>query len=298
MLNLSLPDKELERAFEWAKVAIDKGFVNNPHLGKGLVAGYGTSGVGRRPGFGWFFGGDAFMNSFAINSYGDFSKVKQAFSFLQKYQRADGKIMHELSQAGGLIPWFEEYPYGYIHGDTTPYYIALMADYLYCSGDTTFIRKSWDSILQAYMWCLKCDSNDDCLMENTIAGLGAAELGSLRQNILTDIYIASVWIAALDGMVNMSEILGHTKLQDEIKTIHKKALNSIQKSFYNNNKQMINFALAQDGNVNDEITSWPAVPLIFKQFEHEHASPMLDLFASHILSTDWGLRMLSTESPA
>jgi len=32
--------------------------VDNPLLGKGMVAGLGASGSSGRPGFGWFFGGD------------------------------------------------------------------------------------------------------------------------------------------------------------------------------------------------------------------------------------------------
>ena len=44
--------------------------------------------------------------------------------FTQKWQRKDGKMAHELSQAAGYLRWFKDYPYGYIHGDTTPYYIV------------------------------------------------------------------------------------------------------------------------------------------------------------------------------
>ncbi len=296
--SVTLPNKTLERAYEWAKVAIDKGFVNNPHLGSGLVAGYGTSGVGRRPGFAWFFGGDAFMNAFALHAYGDFHKARAAFAFLRKYQRDDGKMMHELSQAGGLIPWFEQYPYGYIHGDTTPYYLALMAEYLRCTADTTFIRNSWDSLLSAYRWCLSCDGDGDYLMDNPLAGLGAAELGSLRQNIKTDIYLASVWVAGLGGMATLAEAAGDADLVVETKNLHQRALESLRRAFYNPEKQLINFALSQSGAVNDEITAWPSVPLFFGFFDEKHARPMLDYFASGVLSTDWGVRMLSTKSAA
>ena len=56
---------------------LDKGFVCNPQLGCGLVAGLGPSGRLRtRPGFGWFFGGDAFMNMSAMTAYGDFETVR------------------------------------------------------------------------------------------------------------------------------------------------------------------------------------------------------------------------------
>ncbi|MBC7186854.1 MAG: hypothetical protein H5U38_07470 [Calditrichaeota bacterium] len=298
LLVLELPDKELEMAFNWARVALDKGLVDNPHLGRGLVAGYGTSGVGRRPGFAWFFGGDAFLNALAMNAYGDFATVRQALSFLQKYQRADGKMMHELSQAGGLVRWFEEYPYGYIHGDVTPFYIVQMADYLRASGDLAFMQASWQSLMKAYRWCLACDEDGDGLMDHAKAGLGAAELGSLRQNIRTDIYLAALWTQALAELEFIARALGKEGVAKEAHARHLKALQAMRASFRNANKGLINFAIAKEGGVNDEVTSWPAVSLLFGHFPPDAAAPMLDRFASSELSTDWGTRMLSNRSTA
>jgi hypothetical protein len=58
MTSVVSPDPRINLAFEWGKVALDKGFVCNPHLGCGLIAGLGPSGTTERPGFGWFFGGE------------------------------------------------------------------------------------------------------------------------------------------------------------------------------------------------------------------------------------------------
>ena len=298
LLIIVTPDQQLNLALEWAKVAMDKGIVVNPHLGEGLVAGFGTSGVGCRPGFAWFFGGDAFMNSMGMLAYGDFEKVRNVFTFLQKYQRDDGKIMHELSQSGGIIDWFGEYHYGYIHGDTTPWYIAQMADYLARSGDVDFVLQSWDSIIKAYQWCLGCDSDGDGLMDNSKAGLGASELGTLRQNIQTDVYLASLWVQALSGMERMSQLIGDKKKAKQAAELYQKALSSLQAKFTNSDKGIINFALTREGGVNDEVTSWPAVPMLFEQFKPEQVASMLDRFASSELSTDWGTRMLSNQSDA
>ena len=141
-LKMETPNKKLDLAFEWAKVAFDNLLVENPYLGKGLVAGLGASGTSGRPGFGWFFGGDAFINSFSLLSYGALESARETLAFTQKWQRKDGKMAHELSQAEGYIDWWNEYHYGYIHGDTTPYYIAAMYDYAKLTGDVGFIKKS------------------------------------------------------------------------------------------------------------------------------------------------------------
>ena len=67
-MMIKTPESDLDIAFEWAKVSLDKGLVDNPQLETGLVAGYGVSGKTHRPGFAWFFGGDTCLNSLAINT--------------------------------------------------------------------------------------------------------------------------------------------------------------------------------------------------------------------------------------
>jgi glycogen debranching enzyme len=77
---------------------------DNPYLGTGLIAGYGLSGFDGRPGFDWFFGRDALWTSLALNAEGDFATTRTALTFLAKYQRADGKITHEIAQTASLVP--------------------------------------------------------------------------------------------------------------------------------------------------------------------------------------------------
>jgi len=296
-LSITTPDRLLNIALEWAKVALDKGFVQNPHLGQGLIAGFGRSGVGNRPGFGWFFGGDAFLNSMALNAASMNALARKALEFLIAHQRDDGKIMHELSQSGGLIDWFGQYHYGFIHGETTPFLIVQMADYLRYTGDTLFISQNWEALAKAYRFCLDCDANDDGLMDNNKAGLGASEVGPLRQNILTDIYIASVWIQALKSMQLLSGVLQKTEMQDDASQRLQKALKSFER-FWNREKRIINFALTRDGGVNEEITPWPGIALIYSLFPADKATAMIDHFISSELTTDWGTRMLSNNSEA
>lgn len=297
-LSIETPDEELNLAFEWAKVAVDKGFACNPHLGCGLVAGFGPSGVSERPGFAWYFGGDAFMNSFAINSYGDFTTTRQALTFLRQYQRDDGKMMHELSQSGGMIPWFEEYPYCYYHADTTPYYIVAVRDYVRVTNDIDFLQDAWESVQKAYEYCLSCETDGDGLMENTQAGMGAVEVGTLLQQSHTDIYLAGIWVRALESLGEMAGMLGEHQLAEECQRFFEKARRSLNEEFWNEEKRIYNFALATDGGVIDEVTAWPAVPLVFGLLDEQRAASMLDVFASSQLSTDWGVRMLSNRSEA
>lgn len=297
-LSIETPDEKLNLAFEWAKVALTKGFINNPDLGAGMVAGFGPSGASQRPGFGWFFGGDCFINSFAMAGYGDFNTVRASFRFLQKRQRDDGKMMHELTQAAALIDWFKDFSYGYSHGDTTPYYLVAFWNYLLASGDFDFLRESWPSLKKAFTWSRATDTDGDGLMENTKAGLGASELGSLREASGVDIFLASVGVQAWKAMSEMANWMGEKNVATEAERWHRTGLTALEKKFWNNEKQIYNFSITQQGNPNPEVTAWDAFPMTFRQLDSSHTQIMLERLVSSEISTDWGCRMLSNKSSA
>ena len=136
-----------------------------------------------------------------MSAYGDLDTVRQSLEFLRKRQRADGKMMHELSQGAGFIRWFEDYGYGYYHADTTPLYIVAVRDYVRASGDAAFARDFWPSMRKAYDYCASTDEDGDGLMDNTKAGVGAVETGALRRrDVLTDVYLGTVWTEAAGAM--------------------------------------------------------------------------------------------------
>jgi hypothetical protein len=145
-VSLKLPDVQLETAYDWAKVSMLQGVVQNPFLGEGLVAGFNTSGYDYRPGFAWFFGRDAEWTSLALDADGDFPTVRKALEFLSKYQRADGKIPHEVSQSASFLDWFKSTPYAYASADATPLFIIAVNDYVTHSGEVGFARQNWESL--------------------------------------------------------------------------------------------------------------------------------------------------------
>src|SRR5437870_1865632 len=106
-VSVELPDAQIQRAYDWSRVSVLQGLVNNPYLGTGLVAGYRTAVESLRSGFAWFFGRDSFWTSFALNAAGDFSSARMALAFISKYQREDGKISHEISQGANFVDWFK-----------------------------------------------------------------------------------------------------------------------------------------------------------------------------------------------
>lgn len=297
MFALHSPDTLLNRAVEYAKVNLDESFVCNPDLGCGLVAGYGLSGgASDRPGFGWFFGGDASINSFAMTGAGESALVREgALQFFSKYQRADGKITHEISQGAGHVDWFR-YPYPYYHGDTTPYWILAFGEYWRQTGDTAMVRTLWPNLKRAYEWSRATDKDGDGLMENPSAGAGALEVGDLQIGILSDIYLSGVWVSSLDRFARMAEAMGERALADSARAIRAKAVATMEARLWMPALHQYAFALLQDGSVNENLTSWPATAMSFDVLDPAHGAEMAARLASSAIMTDWGARPLSATS--
>jgi hypothetical protein len=294
-LRVKTPDRKLDLAFEWAKVAFDNLLVDNPDLGRGMVAGLGASGTSGRPGFGWFFGGDTYINSLSLLSYGAHSAAREALAFTQKWQRKDGKMAHELSQAAAYIDWWDDYHYGYIHGDTTPYYIAVMYDYVRMTGDTEFIKSSWDSLIKAYEWCLSTDDNGDGLMDNRKAGLGALEYGELT-GIETDIYLGAVWVRAAYSMMHLAEIVGETEYAEVAAAHFKRAKQAFDRKFWDQDNEFYAYAFNAEGKTVKEISPWSAVGMMWNLGTEERSLSTLEKLSSSELVTDWGIRSISIRS--
>jgi hypothetical protein len=298
LTSIDTPDDRLDLALEWGKVALDKGFVCNPQLGCGLIAGLGPSGTSERPGFGWFFGGDAFINAWAMTGYGDFETVRKSLEFLRARQRADGKMMHELSQGAAYVKWFEEFPYGYYHADTTPLYIIAVRDYVRASGDTAFAKAFWPSIKLAYGYCLSTDEDGDGLMDNSKAGLAAVETGALRRkDVLTDVYLAAAWTEAADATAELSTAAGDL-FANTARLAAEKARTSLHQRFLDDDHNRIFFAVMKDGQGLTQQTAWPAFGLWRGVFNPGRPAVQgtLDDLAGPGLGADWGARMLSIES--
>jgi glycogen debranching enzyme len=295
MLSITSPEPQLDRAVELAKVNLDESMVCNPDAGCGLVAGYGLSGAASdRPGFGWFFGGDASINSFALTGTGQTQLVRDGvLRFFAKYQRADGKITHEISQSVGHVDWFS-YPYAFYHGDTSPFWILAFSEYWRQTGDGTLLRELWPNLRKAYLWSLATDKNGDGLMENPSAGAGALELGDLQVGILSDIYMSGVWAAALDRVARMAEVMREPAIVSQARKVRAKA--TLEAKFWMPAQGQYAFALLEDGSVNPNVTAWAATAMAFGVLEAERGAAMATKLASSNIMTDWGARPLSAAS--
>ncbi|MFL6284779.1 MAG: amylo-alpha-1,6-glucosidase [Pyrinomonadaceae bacterium] len=322
--TVTTPDARMNEALQWAKVGIDKGVVENPLLGRGLVAGFRTAGESERPGFAWFFGRDSLWTALALDSYGDFATTRDALDFLKKFQRADGKIPHEISQSATLIPWFTDYPYPWASADATPLYIIAHADYLRATGDIDFVRRNWDSIVKAYRFTKASDTDGNGLIENEKFGHGWVEGGALFPPH-EEIYMQGLWVEALRGVEEMASELNDGKLSDEAREAAERTTQAIEETYWLGERGFYAFATntpresprdapreadpgpnreTRQKRMNeldrlklwDEDTVMPAVPLWFGVLEDERAQGELDHLGGGHVATDWGARIITDES--
>jgi GH15 family glucan-1,4-alpha-glucosidase len=294
-VSLQLPDAQIQQAYDWSRVSMLQGLVNNPFLGTGLVAGYRTSGESQRPGFAWFFGRDSFWTSLALDAAGDFSTTRTALQFIGKYQREDGKMPHEIAQGASFVPWFKDFPYGYASADATPLYIIAMNDYVTESGDVAFAKEKWDSIWKAYQF-LRSTYDEQGFPKNFGVGHGWVEGGPLLP-VESEFYHSGLGVEALRALSNLARLTGKDAIGTELAQAFEKQSAKLNDAFWLADKQRYAFALGTDGKPIDEPSVLATVPMWFGLPEQKNASAMITQLAEADHQTDWGMRIISNRSP-
>ncbi len=287
LLSIASPDVQLDQALEWSKVNLDQQQVCNPDLGCGLIAAFGRGNAALRPGFSWFFGGDAAINSLAMSGIGQLEMVRDGLRFLARRQRADGRIAHEVSSGTPR------------HGNTTAFWILACHAYWTASGDDEFLRQLWPSIAKAFRWSASTDSDGDGLMENQTASAGAREIAAPGDRLWTDIYLAGVWVAALEGMGDMARAAGDGAVASQASALFERAQQSLETRFWLDEAGIYGSALLEPApglagpHLNEALTVWPSVPLSFGLLDDARADRMLREISSAAITADWGTRTLS-----
>jgi glycogen debranching enzyme len=293
--QLDLPDKNLQQAYDWSRISMLQGVVNNPYLGKGLIAGYRTSGESQRPGFAWFFGRDSMWTSLALDAAGDFATTRLALEFISKYQRDDGKIPHEIAQGANFVNWFKDYPYPYASADATPLYIIAVNDYVMESGDTAFAKEKWDSLSKAYQFLLSTyDANG--LPKNFGIGHGWVEGGPLLP-VKSELYQAGLGAEALRALSNLAHLAGKESVSADLTQAFDKQKQLVNSAFWIAGKIRYAFAIDNEGKQIDEPSVLATVPMWFGLLDEEKSAAMLPQLAGFPHQTDWGMRIISSLSP-
>jgi glycogen debranching enzyme len=290
-VSLELPDAQLQQAYDWARVSVIQGLVTNPYLGTGLVAGYRTSGTSQRPGFAWFFGRDSFWTAQALDAEGDFATTRTALEFISKYQRADGKIPHEISQGASFVNWFTDFPYAYASADATPLYIIASNDYVTESGDTAFVREKWDSLWKAYQF-LRSTYDSQGLPQNFGFGHGWVEGGPLLP-VKTELYQSGLGAQALSALSSLAHFAGKEGVGKQLADDFTRQKQLVNQAFWSQDSGTYAFALDKNNQKVIEPSVLATVPMWFGLLDEQKAESMIHQLAGPDHQTDWGMRIIS-----
>jgi glycogen debranching enzyme len=290
-VSLSLPDRELQTAYDWSRISMLQGLVDNPFAGKGLIAGYNISGSTHRPGFSWFFGRDSMWTALALDSIGDFQTTRTALEFLAKYQRDDGKIPHEIPQSVSLVPdWFKAYPYPWASADSSSLYIISADDYVRASGDVAFAKEKWDSLWRAYQF-IHSTFGANGLPRNEGVGTGWIEGGPLLP-VSTELYQAGVVDASLQALGDLARILKKPEA-DAIVQEATAVRDKIESLFWSSDKNFYGYAIDTNGKLLNQPSVLGTVPMWFGLLDQRNGQLFLNALATPEHQADWGMRIIS-----
>ena len=289
------PDVALDADLRWAEISIEQLKARAVPSGEtGLVAGYYSSGDSARPGFGWFFGRDSLYSLYGVNSFGDFALTRAELDFLIKRQRDDGKMMHEYSQTAAFVDW-KSFPYLYAAADATPLFLTQMLDYVRTSGDVAYLRLNRDAIMKAWQFETTHDSDGDGIYDNA-QGTGWVESWPTGQPH-QEIYLALLDQQASAAMAQLATLIGDASTEAAAKSRAAILRTKIEAEYYEAAKQEYAFSRNADGSLDRTATIYPAVAWWNGGPGLEHPAASLRQWASHDLSTDWGLRDVAESEP-
>lgn len=293
-VNISIPDAALQSAYDWSRVGIVQGMVNSPGDGYGMIAGYRTS-FNYRAGFNWFFGRDSMWTSLALLKEGDFANVKAALNFLTKFQRADGKIPHEIAHLATETDWFKSYPYAYASADGTPLFLIVAREYLRTTGDQEWVKENWDHLSRAYNFLLST-RGDGFWPKNRGVGHGWIEGGALLP-IETEFYEAGLSVAALDAVNDLASATGQNdiaqKAHQEADTLRAR----LDVDFWSNKNNTLSIGIDGSRKTIERPTVLVTAPLWWPLVSDDKAQKTLNFLATPEIATDWGSRIISNKDP-
>ncbi|MFN7994744.1 MAG: GH116 family glycosyl hydrolase [Bryobacteraceae bacterium] len=285
------PEPVVDRAMRWARVSLEQLKICNPYLGCSYVSGYGSSGTGTRPMYAWFFE-EPTITTLAYLGGGQAEQLREAFRFIRKYQRSDGKIPHEISQSAGVIDWFKDYPFSYIHPDSPLWYVIAMGQYYRVTGDRHFLEESWPSIRKAYHYGVSLLDPVDGLPTIPKGEWGSMETAAFNK----DAAMAGEWIAALAAMSEMSGTLGDRDLASECARRKEQASTSLEQ-FWNPESSFYNYGLDSEGHMVTNLN--PAIGLAawLGSLPDAKGRAVTERLATGAFLSDWGQRNMSLEDP-
>ena len=166
--KLTIPDKELQNAFEWLKYNCDWLIRDVPEIGRGITAGI--------PDYPWWFGVDS---EYALQGYmaiGQRDIVYQTIHLLDSVSNSvngNGRILHEMSTNGTV------FNKGNIN--ETPQFASLIWQIYLWNGDILFLEKYFPTVKKGLHWLMSENDTNKNLFPD---GFGMMEIHGLDSEMI------------------------------------------------------------------------------------------------------------------
>lgn len=191
--QITIPDKELQKAFEWVKYNTDWLVRDVPGMGRGFGAGLQD--------YPWFFGVDSEYTIQGLITTGRKDLVYSTLDLihnLSEKANGNGRIVHEVSTNGTV------FNPGNIN--ETPQWASTVWEVYRWTGDRELLEKYFPSIEKGLHWLLSANDKDGNLLAD---GYGMMEIHGLESEMI-DVAVYSQ--KAFADAAKMAEILGKNEL--------------------------------------------------------------------------------------
>jgi len=288
------PDSAVNAALVWSVVSLDQLRIHHPDLGYGLVSGYSSSGRGTRPRYCWFFE-EPTLTSCAYHWLGLSGQVREALRFLQRFQRPDGKTVHEIVQSLSYWPnYFQEFLYAYLHSDGPVYYLFAYGDYYRATGDLEFVRAEWPRIRRTLDWCFSAMDPSDGLIRIEPGDWGSSESS---RGVWKDTQLQGMWVRVLRDLGRLAQVVGETALAERCQRVARQAQSALDARMWDEETGTYLWGLDREGLPLKSLVPHHAVSFWLGTFPMEHVERSLERMAAADFRTDWGVRSLALSDP-
>ena len=167
LTQITIPDKDLEKAFEWVKYNSEWLVREVPEIGRGLGAGI--------PDYPWWFGVDNEYTLKGAIATGRKDLVYQTIELIHKLSETNGngRIVHEVSTNGVI------FNPGNIN--ETPQFASLIWWVYQWTGDKEFLSKYYPTIKKGLEWLMEENDKDGNLFPD---GYGMMEIHGLESEMI------------------------------------------------------------------------------------------------------------------
>jgi len=211
--KLTIPDKDIQLAYEWLKYNCDWLIRTVPEIGTGITAGI--------PDYPWWFGVDS---EYALKGYmaiGQKEVVYSTIKLLDSVSNAvngNGQILHEMSTNGAV------FNPGNIN--ETPQFVSLIWEIYKWNGNLNFLTAYFPTIKKGLEWLMKENDANNNLFPD---GFGMMEIHGMDSEMID---VAAYTQRAFEDASKIASELGENELSNQYSNLANELKTKINDEFW------------------------------------------------------------------